>query len=60
MVRWGQTTEDTLRDAVKRLQANRVPMIGTAINRVDPRMQARYGYGGALAYYKYAGKYYSS
>lgn len=56
-VRWGSTTEDTLRDAVKRLRTNRVRVIGTVISRVNPRVHARLGYGGALAYYKHAQNY---
>jgi len=59
VVRWGSTTADALGDAVKRLRMNHVRVLGTVISRVDPRVQARLGYGGSLAYYKYAKNYYS-
>jgi len=60
VIRWGQTTENALRDAAIRLRINNIPLIGTIINRVEPRTHARYGYGGALAYYKDAQNYYTS
>ena len=59
IVRWGHTTEKALRDTVVRLRMNQIPLIGTAINRVDPRAHARRGYGGSLAYYQQAQAYYS-
>ena len=60
VIRWGQTKESALKDAAARLQINQVPLIGTVINAVEPRAQLRYGYGGSLAYYKEAEKYYSN
>lgn len=59
VVRWGETTENVLRDSVARLNMDKVPLVGTVINRVNPRVHAKYGYGGSLAYYSYAEGYYS-
>jgi len=60
VLRWGLTTESALQDTAMQLQMNNIPLIGTVINRVKLRAHAQYGYGGALSYYKYAQKYYSS
>lgn len=60
VIRWGQTTENALRDAAMRLRINNIPLVGTVINRVEPRTHARYGYGGAPAYYRDAERYYSN
>ncbi len=59
VVRWGETTENVLNDAIERLRSDNVPLIGTVINRVNPRSHAKYGYGGSPAYYYYADGYYS-
>ncbi|MEP3274893.1 MAG: AAA family ATPase [Stappiaceae bacterium] len=59
VVRWGETTENVLRDSVSRLNMDKVPLVGTVINRVNPRIHAKSGYGGSLAYYGYAEGYYS-
>ena len=60
VARWGQTTERALQDATERLRMNGIPLIGTVINGVDPRVHARSGYGGAVSYYQQAQKYYSN
>lgn len=56
VVRWGQTTEDVLRDAKDTLERNGVTVTATLINDVNPRKHRTYGYGGNVHYYSY-GKY---
>lgn len=51
VVRWGETREAELSDAIERLRQNHVPLIGTCINRVAPKDHARYGYGQAQYQY---------
>jgi uncharacterized protein involved in exopolysaccharide biosynthesis/Mrp family chromosome partitioning ATPase len=46
MVSWGETTEDQLLAAVSQLRMNHAPLIGTAINQVDPEVHKRHRYGG--------------
>ncbi|ACP22661.1 putative MPA1 family protein (plasmid) [Sinorhizobium fredii NGR234] len=45
-VSWGETTEDQLLVAVSQLRMNHAPLIGTAINQVNPEIHRRHGYGG--------------
>ena len=58
VVKWGETNENVLRDAVQRLELDKVPLVGTVINHVNTRAHASYGNGGNLAYYGYAAGYY--
>ncbi|OAP39474.1 polysaccharide biosynthesis tyrosine autokinase [Sinorhizobium americanum] len=46
MVSWGETTEDQLLVAVSQLRMNHAPLIGTAINQVNPEIHRRHRYGG--------------
>ncbi|ASY60074.1 hypothetical protein SS05631_b59820 (plasmid) [Sinorhizobium sp. CCBAU 05631] len=46
MVSWGETTEDQLLVAVSQLRMNHAPLIGTAINQVNPDIHRRHRYGG--------------
>jgi capsular exopolysaccharide synthesis family protein len=57
IVRWDKTKEDTLAEAAGRLRINCAPIVGTVINRVDPKVQLRHGYGGTPQYYREARKY---
>ncbi|MEM9104862.1 MAG: AAA family ATPase [Pseudomonadota bacterium] len=59
IVRWGETSENGLRDSIQRLELDKVPLVGTVINQVNARAHAKYGNGGSLAYYGYASGYYS-
>ena len=45
---WGKTTEDQLLDAAAQLRMNRAPLIGTAIDQVNPRIHVRHRYGGVI------------
>lgn len=45
---WRNTKEIDLWDAAYELRLHQVPLIGTVINGVDPRLQARYGLGNAV------------
>jgi Mrp family chromosome partitioning ATPase len=56
-VRWGKTREDALWEAASRLRLNHAPLMGTVINLVEPRIQAKHGYGGALKYRQQARSY---
>lgn len=57
VIGWGKTREETLWDAVTSLRMNHGPIIGTVINMVDPKVQAKHGYGGAPKYYREARSY---
>ncbi|MEY9164235.1 uncharacterized protein involved in exopolysaccharide biosynthesis/Mrp family chromosome partitioning ATPase [Sinorhizobium fredii] len=46
MVSWGETTEDQLLAGVSQLRMNHAPLIGTAINQVNPEVHKRHRYGG--------------
>jgi hypothetical protein len=46
MVSWGETTEDQLLAGVSQLRMNHAPLIGTAINQVNPDVHKRHRYGG--------------
>jgi capsular exopolysaccharide synthesis family protein len=58
VLRWGTSTEDALQEALARLHMSRAPLLGTVINMVDPRVQARHDYGGPLKYAEQAKSYY--
>ncbi|SMX47316.1 GumC family protein [Actibacterium lipolyticum] len=58
VARWGETTEDILRDAAERLRQIGVTVTGTVITDVDVTKQRRYGYGGYASYYAYGKDYY--
>lgn len=57
VIGWGKTREDTLWDSVSSIRMNHGPLIGTVINMVDPKVQAKHGYGGPVKYYREARSY---
>ncbi len=59
-ISWGKTTEEQLVDAAFQLRLNQARLVGTVIEEVDPRIQARLGYGGSLKYYRQTQRYVQS
>ncbi len=57
VTKWGKTTEDAACEAAARLRMNHAPLAGTIINQVDPRLHAKYGYGGPIKYYRQSSGY---
>ncbi len=57
VVSWGRTREDALWEAASRLRLNHAPLMGTVINLVEPRIQAKHSYGGTLKYRQHARSY---
>lgn len=54
VVRWGETREAELKDAMEKLRQNNASLIGTCINRVASKDHAKYGYGQARYQYSQA------
>jgi Mrp family chromosome partitioning ATPase len=59
IVRWGATSGDAVRLAVRELEASRIVPRGVALNGVDLEIQSRYTRGDAASYYQYYKKYYA-
>ena len=57
VVKWGSTPQHLVLDAVKKLRAANVPLVGTVLTQVDVRRHRFYG-GGVLPYH-YAKTYYT-
>ena len=57
VARFGRTTEQELMGAVSRLNLNRAPLIGTVLNRVDPRGHSIQEPLGAVSYPRQARSY---
>jgi len=51
-IAWDKTTANELWEAASSLRLNQAPLFGTVINRVDPRVQSRFGLPGAAKYDK--------
>jgi capsular exopolysaccharide synthesis family protein len=59
IVRWGATSGDAVRLAVRELEASRIQPRGVVLNGVDLEIQSRYTRGDAASYYQYYKKYYT-
>jgi Mrp family chromosome partitioning ATPase len=59
IVRWGATSGDAIRLAVRELEASRIQPRGVVLNSVDLEIQSRYTRGDAASYYQYYKKYYA-
>ncbi|MEJ1157418.1 polysaccharide biosynthesis tyrosine autokinase [Prosthecomicrobium sp. N25] len=57
VLRWGETREEALSDASRHLANAGGPIIGTVLNDVDPKVQAKHGYGGMPQYSRLANRY---
>ncbi|WP_159587183.1 GumC family protein [Chelativorans xinjiangense] len=57
VTRFDRTTEQELTSAVSRLRLNRVPLLGTVLNGVDPRLQTGDDFLGAMSYPRQARAY---
>ncbi|WP_271948779.1 GumC family protein [Ruegeria faecimaris] len=51
VVRWGQTTEKILKDAIEKLRMSNIKISGTIMNGVNMRKQRQYGYGAYTYHY---------
>ncbi len=49
LIRWNHTPRQMVAEALDRLRAQNIPLIGAAMCRVNPRREASYAYGGRWA-----------